>query len=117
MKCQLFAALVTVACLGGPSSSEALPGAASAAAGEPVRDLYNRALAEERVVRDEANKPTLMQMRRVVARYESVVRKHPGSGYSDNALWQAANLAALAYQRFGSEADRKTASRLFTLLA
>jgi N-acetylmuramoyl-L-alanine amidase len=107
MRYRVFAALVTVACLA-PQF---------VAAAEPARDLYTRALAEERVVRDAANKPTLAQMRRVVALYESVVRKHPASGYCDNALWQAANLAALAYQRFGSDADRKTASRLFTLLA
>ena len=49
------------------------------------------------------------QMRRVVGSYESLVRKHPASGYCDNALWQAANLASLAYERFGDDADRKTA--------
>src|SRR5687768_2378886 len=108
MRDRIFAALVTIACLA-PASVRA--------AAEPPRDLYNRALAEERAVRDDANKPTLAQMRRVVALYESVVRRHPSSGYCDNALWQAANLAALAHQRFGNEADRKTATRLFTLLA
>jgi N-acetylmuramoyl-L-alanine amidase len=108
MRYRVLAALVTVACLA-PAFVQARS--------EPARDLYTRALAEERVVRDEANKPTPAQMRRVVALYESVVRKHPASGYCDNALWQAANLAALAYQRFGSEADRKAATRLFTLLA
>lgn len=110
MRYRVFAAFVTVACL--------VPAVAVAKAGaEQVRDLYNRALAAERVVRDDANRPTLAQMRRVVALYENVVRQHPASGYCDNALWQAANIAALAYQRFGSEADRKTATRLFTLLA
>jgi N-acetylmuramoyl-L-alanine amidase len=106
MRYRVLAALVTVACL-----------APAPALAQPVRDLYTRAMAEERVVRDEANRPTLAQMRRVVALYESVVRKHPASGYCDNALWQAANVAALAYQRFGSEADRKSATRLFALLA
>jgi N-acetylmuramoyl-L-alanine amidase len=81
------------------------------------RDLYNRAMAQERALRDDATKPDLLQMRRVVASYETIVRKHPASGYSDNALWQAANLAALAYERFGSEMDKKTAARLFTRLA
>lgn len=106
MRDRVFAALLTVACLA-PAPAHA----------QHARDLYTRALAEERVVRDDANKPTLAHMRRVVALYESVVRRHPASGYSDNALWQAANVAALAYQRFGSEADRRTATRLFTLLA
>ena len=80
------------------------------------RDLYNRAMAQERALRDDATKPTAVQMRRVVAAYESIVRKHPASGYSDNALWQAANLAALAYERFGQEVDKQSAARLFTLL-
>src|SRR6185503_17115250 len=43
--------------------------------------------------------------------------RHPSSGYCDNALWQAGNVAALAWQRFGDEADRKAALRLFDLLA
>src|SRR5215208_7138131 len=80
------------------------------------RDMYTRAMAQERALRDDATKPTVVQMRRVVASYESLVRRYPVSGYSDNALWQAANLAALAYQRFGDEADKKTASRLFAQL-
>jgi N-acetylmuramoyl-L-alanine amidase len=79
--------------------------------------MYNRAMALEREVRDEATKPTPARMRRAVASYEAVVRKHPASGYCDNALWQAANLAALAYERFGNDPDRKTAARLFALLA
>src|SRR3954469_7081409 len=90
---------------------------APAAYAQSARDLYTRALAQERNVRDAANGATLTQMRHVVAAYESVVRRHPASGYSDNALWQAGNLAALAYQRFGNDADRKTAARLFQLLA
>src|SRR6266700_1457967 len=80
-----------------------------AAGAQTARDMYNSALAQERAVRDEATKPTLVQMRRVVTSYEQIVRKHPVSEYCDNALWQAANLAVLAYQRFGDEADRKRA--------
>src|SRR3954466_15890266 len=108
MKHPILGALVTIACLGFGHP---------AAAADTARDMYKRALPQERTIRDEASKPTLAQMRRVVAAYESVVRRHPASGYSDNALWQAGNLAALAYQRFGNDADRKTAARLFQLLA
>src|SRR6185436_17370348 len=90
--------------------------AAAPARAETVRDLYARAMAQERLVRDDATRPTLAQMRRVVALYESLVRKHPASSYCDNALWQGANVASLAYERFGDEADRRTASRLLTLL-
>ncbi len=108
MKHPTLAALVTAACL-----ATATP----ALAAQNARDMYNSAMAQERIVRDDAAKPTLVQMRRIVAAYESLVRKHPASAYCDNALWQAANLAALAFERFGDEADRKTAARLFALLA
>src|SRR6266568_821652 len=108
MKHLMCAALVAVAWV-----ATAMP----AAGAQTARDMYNSALAQERAVRDEATKPTLVQMRRVVTSYEQIVRKHPVSEYCDNALWQAANLAVLAYQRFGDEADRKRAARLFTSLA
>jgi N-acetylmuramoyl-L-alanine amidase len=107
MKHRILAALVTAACL--------IP--ASSYAADAARDMYNRAMAMEREVRDDASKPTAAQMRRVVASYERIVRAHPASGYCDNALWQAANVAALTFERFGNETDRKTAARLFTLLA
>jgi N-acetylmuramoyl-L-alanine amidase len=107
MKHRLLATLLTASCV--------WPAAAFAKADAP-RDMYNRVMAQEREVRDDANKATAAQMHRVVAAYESIVRKHPGSGYCDNALWQGANLASLAYERFGNEADRKTAARLFTQL-
>src|SRR4051794_12519926 len=85
--------------------------AQATAARQSARVLYTRAQAQERAVRDAATKPTLVQFRRAVALYESLVRQHPASGYCDNALWQAANLASLAYERFGQEADQKTATR------
>ena len=89
-----------------------------AAAPQPTtpRAMYTRALEQERTVRDDANTPTLVDIRRVVAAYEAIVRKHPASGYCDNALWQGGNLAMLAYQRFGDDADRKVATRLFNQL-
>ena len=54
---------------------------------------------------------------RVVAGYESLVARFPRSAYSDNALWQAAILAADAYARYRVEADRETAVRLLTRMA
>lgn len=54
---------------------------------------------------------------RVVAGYESLVARFPRSGYCDNALWQAAILAADAYARFRVEADRQTAVRLLGRMA
>jgi N-acetylmuramoyl-L-alanine amidase len=106
MNYRMLGTIVTVACLLAPRQALA----------ETARDMYTRAMAQERVVRDEANKPTLPQMRRAVALYESLVRRHPTSGYCDNALWQGANLASLAHERFGDDADRRTAARLLALL-
>lgn len=108
MKQPVLTALLAGACL-----AAAVPGFAA----QSARDSYNRALAQERSVRDDATHPTLARMRRAVAAYQAVVRRFPASGYSDNALWQAAHLAALAFERFGDEADRRTSARLLTLLA
>ena len=114
MKYRLLAALLpAVACL----AALAPPAFAKPpAARESARAMYTRALAEERTVRDESTKPTLAAMRHVVLSFEAIVRQHPSSGYSDNALWQAGNIAMLAYQRFGDEADLKAANRLFARL-
>jgi N-acetylmuramoyl-L-alanine amidase len=87
--------------------SEAAPGAAT---------RYSRALGRERVLRNAAKPATLVQLRSVVSEYEALVRRFPGSGYSDNALWQGGNLALLAYERFGKTADRETGVRLLTQL-
>jgi N-acetylmuramoyl-L-alanine amidase len=83
---------------------------------DQARVLYTRALDQERTVRDESNEATIADMRRLVSAYEQIVRRYPTSGYSDNALWQAANISLLAAQRFGQDADRKTAARLLTAL-
>jgi N-acetylmuramoyl-L-alanine amidase len=103
---QRFFAAVAIACVLTAVSASA----------DTARAMYTRALAQERTVRDASTNPTVAQMRRVVASYEAIVRLHPSSGYADNALWQAANLSLLAYQRFDSDADRKTATRLLNLL-
>ena len=79
-------------------------------------DLYARALASERALRDAERTPTVRQIRSVVAAYERVVHRYPRSGYADNALWQGANLSALAYERFGQVVDKRTGVRLLTLL-
>ncbi|HEX6463423.1 MAG TPA: AMIN domain-containing protein, partial [Vicinamibacterales bacterium] len=73
-------------------------------------------MAEEHAIRGESSKPTLAQIHHAIASYEAVVRKHPASGYCDNALWQGGNLARLAYERFGNDADQKKAMRLFGML-
>jgi N-acetylmuramoyl-L-alanine amidase len=59
----------------------------------------------------------LRRVRATIDSYETIVRRFPRSGYSDNALWQGAMLAADAFWQFGDGRDRLTALRLFDLLA
>jgi N-acetylmuramoyl-L-alanine amidase len=92
------------------------PTAANAGPGPSPRALYARALEREGDLRSGNPPGTPAQFRSVIAAYESVVRRFPGSGYSDNALWQAANLALLITQQHGEEADKRTALRLLTRL-
>jgi N-acetylmuramoyl-L-alanine amidase len=87
-----------------------------AAAAESAHAIYTRSLARERALRDAASHVTLTELRRAVQSYERVVRRYPASGYCDNALWQAANLALLAYERFGQASDKRTAIRLISHL-
>jgi N-acetylmuramoyl-L-alanine amidase len=87
-----------------------------AAAAQTAHGMYTQALARERQVRDAASKPTLAELRSLVRAYENVVRRHPRSGYSDNALWQGGNIALLAFERFGDIADKRTALRLLNQL-
>lgn len=88
----------------------------SEAYAQSARTLYDRALGRERALRDGNRKPTLQQLRATVAAYERIVRRYPASAYSDNALWQAGNLALLAFDEYGNAADRKDGIRLLTLL-
>lgn len=109
MKLRMIAALLMAATIGA-----AMPAAAAAASG--ARTLYTRAFDRERALRDQDDKATLAQLRGLIKTYEAIVRRFPGSGYSDNALWQAGNLALLAHQRFAQPADRRTAERLLAQL-
>jgi len=87
-----------------------------AAAPPSAEAIYGRALGRERELREVDSGATLGQLRSLVGLYESVVRRFPKSGYCDNALWQAANVALLAFERFDQAPDRRTAARLLTLL-
>lgn len=94
----------------------ALAGAPAVDAAANPRALYTQALARERALRHVSRKPTLTQLRSAVSAYEALASKFPSSGYSDNALWQAANLAFLAFDRFGQQADKRTGVRLLAHL-
>jgi N-acetylmuramoyl-L-alanine amidase len=85
---------------------------------------YADALARESALRRELDAPivpsrvsdVLRRLRATVADYDEMSRKHPASGYSDNALWQGATLSADAFWQFGEPADRLTARRLLQSL-
>jgi N-acetylmuramoyl-L-alanine amidase len=109
MSLRLSAAILVIACAFTP--------AVAAKGGDgSARALYERTLERERQLRATERQPTVMQLRGVVNAYDAIVRRFPGSGYSDNALWQGGNLALLAFERFGQAADRRTAERLLRQL-
>jgi hypothetical protein len=83
-----------------------LPAAAESPA---ARELYARALEREQELRDADPQPALPAIRRAVQAYDAIVRRYPTSGYSDNALWQGANLAMLAYRQLAAFAHRRRA--------
>ncbi|MEX2273506.1 MAG: N-acetylmuramoyl-L-alanine amidase [Vicinamibacterales bacterium] len=84
------------------------------AAAQSAQARYEAALARETQAR--ASQPAVGLLRRVVAQYEAIVARYPRSGYSDNALWQAAHVAFFAYERHGQDVDRRTAVRLLQQL-
>jgi N-acetylmuramoyl-L-alanine amidase len=93
-----------------------------AAAVPAVRIMYGDALAKEQAVRKAlADRRTsdvvLKAVHEVVASYEAVVRHYPASSYSDDALWNAGRLELDAFMRFGQQADKDNAARLFGRLA
>ena len=65
---------------------------------------------------EEASADLIRRVRATVASYEDAARQFPRSGYSDNALWQAAVLSADAFWQFGDDRDRVAATRLFARL-
>jgi N-acetylmuramoyl-L-alanine amidase len=87
-----------------------------AEARESAQARYTQSMARERQLRDGISQAALTELRAVVRSYEEIVRRYPTSGYSDNALWQAANLSLLAYERFGDVVDKRASIRLFTRL-
>ena len=95
---------------------------AGAAALKPVRTMYTDTLAREQAVRAALEAPDalatiLVDLRAVVAEYESIVKHYPASGYSDDALWNAGRLLLDAYTKFGQEQDWEAGARLLKRLA
>ena len=88
------------------------------AAAATARELYASALARERTLRTPTRPqpPTLQELHSLIGRYREVVRLYPRSGYSDNALWQAAGLALVAFEHFAEASDRAAGEQLLRLL-
>jgi N-acetylmuramoyl-L-alanine amidase len=88
---------------------------------QTARTRYENALARETRVREAlANAADQAEASQVatdaaatMASYEAIVARYPISGYSDNALFNAASLADLLHQRFGHARDRAAAVRLY----
>ena len=83
-------------------------------------DVYYEILAREQILRADLDTqpkgaqpgPLLGRVRQLVTSYEKMAQAHPSSGYSDNALWQAALLLTDSFSSFGVERDRKKALTL-----
>jgi N-acetylmuramoyl-L-alanine amidase len=81
-----------------------------------ARSMYESAAAREETLRKAPAAASLAELRAAIAAYERVVRRYPASAYCDNALWQAAGLARLAWERYGHEQDRSAALALIAHL-
>ncbi len=100
-------AIVLVACVWAPQVGGQSATAAS------VR--YDSLLQQELRV-SKSSAATADDFRVVINRYWSFVRRYPTSGFSDNALWQAATLSADAFERFHQDRDKFRAVQLFQWL-
>ena len=81
--------------------------AAADVAGASARSDYERLLARVEALRLDGPRPTPRpHLRRIVADAESIARRHAGSGYADNALWQAATVSLASYRVYRQPADR-----------
>lgn len=95
--------------------------AASVLAQDADRDLYASALAREKAVRatlagTPARDTTLKDVHAIVTAYQTLVRRFPASGYSDDALWQAGQLELDVFAKFGEARDREIGEKLLQRL-
>src|SRR5213075_156756 len=88
--------------------------AASVLAQEADRDLYATALAREKAVRaalagtgTPSRDATLRDVHAIVTAYQTLVRRFPASGYSDDALWQAGSLELDTFAKFGERRGKE----------
>ena len=92
------------------------------AAQTTARGMFTTLQSREKTTRRalDAGKPERVVRRdvqRIVVGYEGMVARFARNGYADNALWQAAFLAADSFARYRVDADRETSVRLLRRLA
>jgi N-acetylmuramoyl-L-alanine amidase len=80
------------------------------------RDREVRALLADKTAGTSGNTDAATEARRVIAAYDGLVRRYPTSGYSDNALANAGDLAVLLFERLEDPKDRATAMRMYERL-
>lgn len=90
--------------------------AAPASAATSAKDLYTQALTRERELRASGANTSSRDFQVLMNRYYRIVLLYPRSGYSDNALWQAAGLALLAFERFQDATYRRAGERYLRAL-
>jgi len=96
----------------------------ASASAQTARERFQSASEREEQVRVVLTNPTepasasdaRSQASKVIASFESLVRRFPTSGYADNALWQGASLAEAAYVKFNRREDQDRAVRLYRWL-
>jgi N-acetylmuramoyl-L-alanine amidase len=96
----------------------------TSALSQTARERYEAAVEREAELRVLLANPAattpaaevMAQAGRVIASFESLVRRFPTSGYADNALWQAASLADLSYQKYSRPEDHERALRMYRWL-
>jgi N-acetylmuramoyl-L-alanine amidase len=98
-----------------PATSGAGPSAVVPTFRSAANAQYETLLGQELRV-SESSAATADDFRVVINRYWSFIRRYPSSGFSDNALWQAANLSADAFRRFRQDRDKFRAIQLFQWL-
>ncbi|MEW6321448.1 MAG: N-acetylmuramoyl-L-alanine amidase [Acidobacteriota bacterium] len=102
--------------------------AATPALAQSARARYEAAVAREAAVRTlientgpGAGAPSRARVEKAVGdlieAYLAIVRRYPTSGYSDNALFQAAGLREAMFARYGRARDRDAALTLYRRVA
>jgi N-acetylmuramoyl-L-alanine amidase len=96
----------------------------AAAEAQTARERYESAAEREASVRTlmaghaapTAPPQLVAQVSQVMTAFEILVRRFPTSGYADNALFQAASLADIAYAKFKRPQDRDRAVKYYEWL-